>query len=154
MKTGYFQTVVLEKTLETPLDSKEIKPINPKRSQPWIFIGRTDAEVETPVLWPPDARSWLIRKGPGAGNYWEQEEKGTTEDEMVGWDYRLDWQWVWVSSGSWWWTEKPGVLQSMGSQKSWTQLSDWTELKAIRTMVGRAVIVNSYHIIITHCYDK
>ena len=76
--------MVLEKTLESPLDSKEIKPVNPKRNQSWIFIGRIDAVAETPVLWPSDVKSWLIGKDPDAGSDWEQEEKGTTEDEIAG----------------------------------------------------------------------
>ena len=75
--------MVLEKTLESLSDSKEIKPVNPKGNQPWIFIGRTDAEVETPILWPPDAKSQLIGKDPDAGKDWRQEEKGVAEDEMV-----------------------------------------------------------------------
>ena len=83
-KNWCFWTVVLEKTLESPLDCKEIKPVNPKENQSWIFIGRTDAEAETPILWPPDAKSWLIGKGPNTGKDWGQEEKGMTEDEMVG----------------------------------------------------------------------
>ena len=82
-KNWCFWTVVLEKTLDSPLDFK-IKPINAKENQPWIFIGRTDAEAETPVLWPPDAKSWLIWKDADAGKDWRQEEKGTTEDEMTG----------------------------------------------------------------------
>ena len=85
----YFQTVVLEKSLESPLDSKEIKPVNPKGNQPWIFIGRTDAEAETPILCPPDVKSWLIGKDPDAGKDWGQEEKGTTEGEVVGWHHWL-----------------------------------------------------------------
>ena len=80
---------MLEKTLETPLDSKEIKLVNPKGDQLWIFIERTDAEAETPVLWPLDAESWHIGKDPDAGKDWRQEEKGTTEDEMVGWHHDL-----------------------------------------------------------------
>ena len=88
-KNGCFQIVVLEKTLERPLDSKEIKPVNPKRNQPWIFIGRIDAEAETPIVWPPDAKSWLIRKDPDAEKDWGQEEMVVTEDEMVGWHHRL-----------------------------------------------------------------
>ena len=79
----------LEKTLEGPLDCKEIQPVHPKGNQSWIFIGRTDAEAETPILWPPDAKSWLIWKDPDAGKDWGQEEKGMTEDEMVGWHHRL-----------------------------------------------------------------
>ena len=76
-------TVVLEKTLESPLDCKEIQPVHPKGNQPWIFIGRTDAEAETPILWPPDSKNWLIGKVPDAGKDWRREGKGTTEDEMV-----------------------------------------------------------------------
>ena len=88
LKNGCFQAVVLEKILENPLDSKEIKPVNPKGNQPWIFIGRTDAEAL--ILWPPDVKGWPIRKDRDAGKDWRQEEKGTTEDEMVGWHHRLD----------------------------------------------------------------
>ena len=78
------------RTLESPLDCKEIQPVNPKGSQSWIFVERTDAEGEAPVLWPPDAKNWLIGKDPDAGKDWRQEEKGMTEDEMVGWHHRLD----------------------------------------------------------------
>ena len=85
-------TVVLEKTLESPLNSKEIQPVHPKGNQSWIFIGKTDDEAETPVLWPPNAKNWLIGKDPGAGKDWKQEEKGTIEDEMVGWHHWLDGQ--------------------------------------------------------------
>ena len=83
LKNGYFWTVVLEKTLERPLDSKEIKPVNPKENQPSIFIGRTDAEAEAPTLWPPDVESLLTGKDPDAGKDWRQEEKGMTEDEIA-----------------------------------------------------------------------
>ena len=83
-------TVVLEKTLKRPLGCKELKPVNPKGNWSWIFIGRTDAEAEAPGLWPPDSKSWLIRKKPDAGKYWRQEEKGTTEDELVGWHHWLN----------------------------------------------------------------
>ena len=89
-KNWWFRTVVLEKSLESPLDCKEIKVVSPKRNQPWIFIGRTDAEAEAPILWPPDVKGWLIGKDPDAGKDWGQEEKGMTEDEMVGWHHRLD----------------------------------------------------------------
>ena len=82
--------MVLEKTLESPLDCKEIQPVHPKGNQSWIFTGRTDAEAEAPVVWPPNVKSWLIRKDPEAEKDWRQEEKGTTEDEMVGWHHRLD----------------------------------------------------------------
>ena len=87
-KNWYFQTVVLEKTLESPLDCKEMKQVNPKRNQSWIFIGRTDAEDEAAILWPPDAKSWRTGKDPDGGKDWEQEEKGTTEDEVVWWHHQ------------------------------------------------------------------
>ena len=87
-KNWYFWTVVLEKTLESPLDCKEIQPVHSKGDQPWDFFGRNDAEAETPVLWPPDAKNWLIGKDSDAEKEWRQ--KGMTEDEMVGWHYRLD----------------------------------------------------------------
>ena len=89
-KNWCFWTVVLEKTLESPLDCKEIQPIHPKGNESWIFIGRTDAEAETPILGPPDVKNWLLGKNPDAGKDWRQEEKGMTEDEMVGWHLRLD----------------------------------------------------------------
>ena len=126
LKNRCFWTVVLEKTLENPLDCKEIQPVHPKGNQSWIFIGRTDVEAETPILWPPNARNWLIGKVPDAGKGWSQEEKGRDDK---GWDGRMvsqtRWTWVWVSSESWWWTGKPGALQSMGSQRvrlNWTEL--------------------------------
>ena len=89
-KNRCFWTVVLEKILENPLDFKEIKPVNSLGNQPWLFIGGTDAEVEAPALWPPDAKSWLIGKDPDAGKYWRQEEKVMTENEMVGWHHWLN----------------------------------------------------------------
>ena len=129
-KNWCFWTVVLEKTLESPLDCKEIKPVSPKGNEFWIFTGRTDAEPETPILWPPDAKNWLTGKDSDARKDWRWEEKGMTEDEMV--DASLTrWTWVWVSFRSWWWTGKPGVLHFMGSQRvghDWTELN-WTELK-------------------------
>ena len=90
LKNWCFWTVVLEKTLESPFNCKEIQPVNPKGNQSWIFFGRTDVEAETPILWPPDGRSWLIWKDPDSGKDWRQEEKGMTEDEMVGWHYWLN----------------------------------------------------------------
>ena len=89
-KNWCFWTVVLEKTLESPLDSKEIQRVHPKGNQPWTFTGRIDVEAETPVLWPPDAKNWLTVKDPDAGKDWRQEEKGMTKDEMVGWQQRCD----------------------------------------------------------------
>ena len=98
-------------------------------NQSWVFIGRTDAEAETPILWPPHAKSWLIGKDLHAGKGWEQEEKGTTEDEMAGWHH--DWcTWVWVNSRSWRWTGRPEVLQFMGSQRvghDWATELNWTD---------------------------
>ena len=90
LKNWCFWTVVLEETLESPLDSKEIQPVHPKGDQSWGFIGRTDAKAETPILWPPHVKSWLIGKDPDAGRDWGQEEKGTTEDEMAGWHHWPD----------------------------------------------------------------
>ena len=90
LKNWGFRTVVLEKSLESPLDCKEIKPVHPKVDQSWIFTGQTDAESETPIIWAPDAKNWLIGNDPDAGKDWRQEEKGSTEDEMFGWQHQLD----------------------------------------------------------------
>ena len=122
-----FWTVVLKKTLESPLDCKEIKLVNPEGDQSWIFIWRTDAEAETPILWPPDAKKWLIWKDPDAGKDRRQEEKGTTENEMAGWHHWLDGHEF---------EKTPGVGDGQGSlvccspwgHKSWTWPSDWTEV--------------------------
>ena len=117
---------MLEKTLESPLDCKEIKPVNLKGNQPWLFIGRTDAEAEAPILWPPDVKNWLIRKDPDAGKDWSQEEKGTREYEMVGWHrwlYGLSLSKLWelaMDREAW-----HAAVHEIA--KSWTQLSDWTE---------------------------
>ena len=127
-KNWCFWTMVLEKTLESPLDCKEIQPVHSEGDQPWDFFGRNDAKAETPVLWPPHAKSWLIRKDSDAGRNWGQEEKGTTEDEMAGWHYWLDGresEW-W----SWWWTGMPGMLRLLGSQRvghDWATELNWTE---------------------------
>ena len=131
-KNWFFWTVVLEKTLESPLDCKEIQPVYPKGDQSWVFIGRTDAEAETPILWPPHAKSWLIGKDPDAGRDWGQEEKGTTEDEMAGWHHRLN-------GHEFEWT--PGVGDGQGGLAccgSWgckeldmTERLNWTELNWI-----------------------
>ena len=127
LKIWRFWTVVLEKTLESPLDSK-IKPVNVKGNQSWIFIRRTDAEAL--ILWPPEVKNWLIRKDLDSGKDQRQEEKETIEDEMVGWHHWLNGR-EFEQTVRWWWTGKPGVLQPMGSTKSWTQLSDWTERELI-----------------------
>ena len=132
MKNWCFWTVVLEKTLESPLDCKEIQLVLPKGDQSWVFIGRTDFEAETPVLWPPDAKSWLIGKDPEVGKDWGQEENwGTTEDEMVGWHHRLN-------GHGFGWT--PGVGDGQGGLaccSSWgckesdtTEWLNWTELNS------------------------
>ena len=109
-------TVVLEKTLESPLDCKEIQPVHFKGNQSWIFIGRTDAEVETPILWPPDAKNWFIWKDPDAGKDWRGEEKGTAEDEMVGWHHRLNGHEL-SKLGELVMDREASVLQSMGLQR-------------------------------------
>ena len=127
LKNWCFWTVVLEKTLESPLDFKEIQPVHSK-DQSWVFIGKTDAEAETPVLWPPHAKSWLIGKDPDAGRDWGQEEKGTTDDSCMA--SPSQWTWVWINSGSWWWTGRPGVWRFMGSQRvrhDWATELNWTE---------------------------
>ena len=128
MKNWCFWTVVLEKTLENPLDFKEIKPVSPKGNQSWVFNGRTDAKAEAPILWPSEEKNCLNRKDPDAGKDWGQEENGMTEDETVGWHHWLDEhefeQAPRVGDGHY---GKPGILQSMGSQ-SQTGLSNWTEL--------------------------
>ena len=138
-KNWCFWIVVLEKTLESPLDGKELQPVHPKGDQSWVFIGRTDVEDETPILWPPDAKSWLIGKDPDAGKDWGQEEKGTTEDKMGGWHHRLyghGFGWT----RSWWWTGRPGMLRFMGSQRvghnwvtelNWNCLLKWISSKKI-----------------------
>ena len=128
-KNWHFWTVELEKTLERPLDCKEIQPVHPKGDQSWVFIGRTDVEAETPT-WPPNAKSWLIWKDPDAGKDWGQEEKGATEDEMVGWHH-------WLSEHGFGWT--PAVSDGQGGLaycSSWghkesdtTERLNWTVLK-------------------------
>ena len=114
--TWCFWTVVLKKTLESPLDSKKVKLVNPKGNQSWIFIGRTDAEAEALILRSPDTMSWLIGKDPDDGEDWEKEEKGTIEDEMVGWHHRFNGH-EFEHTRRQWRTGKSGMLQSMGSQR-------------------------------------
>ena len=141
-KNWCFWTVVLEKTLESPLDCKEIQPVHSKGDQPWAFIGKTDAKAETPILWPPDAKSWLTGKDSDAGMDWGQEEKGTTEDEMAGQHHRLD-------GHEFEWT--PGVGDGQGGLvccNSWgckeldtTEWLNWTEW----LLVCRRVTTFYYH---------
>ena len=130
LKNWCFWTVVLEKTLESPLDCKEIQPVHPKGDQSWVFIGRTDVEAETLICWPPDMKNWLIWKDPDAEKDWRQEEKGTTEDETVGWHHRLNGhefeQTLGVGDGQ-------GGLACCGSwghkESDTTESLNWTELK-------------------------
>ena len=133
-KNWCFWTVVLEKSLESPLDCKEMQPVHSKGDQSWVFFGRNEAKAETPVLWPPHGKSWLIGKDSDAGRDWGQEEKGTTEDEMVGWHHRLD-------GHEFEWTPGDGDGEGgLACCDSWgrkeldtTELLNWTELiEAIR----------------------
>ena len=148
-KNWYFWTVVLEKTLESPLDCKKIQPVHPKGDQSWVFFGRNDAEAETPLLWPPHAKSWLTGKDFDAGRDLGQEEKGMTEDDMAGWHH-------WLGGHEFEWT--PGVGDGQGGlaccdsgvAKSRTRLSDWTELNWIRVWdvnLKMTVFKNYFHII-------
>ena len=126
LKNSCFWTVVLEKTLKNTLDCKEIKPVNPKGNESWIFIRRTDAEAETPILWPPDVKNGLIGKDPDAGKNWGQEEKGTTEDEMVRWHHWLDGHEFEQASGVGDYSEA-WCAAVHGVSKSGTWLSYWSE---------------------------
>ena len=133
LKNWNFWTVLLEKTFECPLDWKEIQPVNPKGSQSWIFIARTDAETEAPILWPPDAKNWLIGKDPAAGKNWRQEDKGTTEDELVGWYDGLDEhefeQVLWIGDGQ----QGLACCCLWGCKESdMTEWLNWTEETHIR----------------------
>ena len=124
-KNWCFQTVVLDKTLESPLNCKALQPVNPKGNQPCIFIRRTDAEVEAPILWPPDAKSWLTGKDPDAGKDWGHEENRVTEDEMVGWPHQLNGHEFEQTLGD---GEGQGSLACCSHEvaRSWTWLSNWT----------------------------
>ena len=153
-KNWCFWTVVFEKTLESPLDRKEIQPVHPKWNQSWIFIGRTDAETATPILWPADVKNWLIGKDPDAGKDWRREEKGTTEDTMVGWHHQLDGH----EFG-----QAPGVGDGQGGLvccspwgcKGSDTLSDWTELLACLLALNTVLATPSVkHDINTWTYRK
>ena len=132
--------VLLEKTFESPLDCKEIQPVDPKGNQFWIFIGRSDAEAETPILWSPDVKNWLIGKGPDAGKDRRQEEKGTTEDEMDGWHH-------WLNGHAF--EQALGVGEGQGSLacygpwvvKSQTQLSNWTDWQSSYSLYPKSILL-------------
>ena len=124
-KNWCFWTVVLEKTFESPLDCKEIKPVTPKGNQPWIFLGRTDAETETPIFWPPDVKSQLIGKDPNAGNYWRQKKKGRGREWNGSIASLTRCTWIWTNSRRQWRTGKPGKLPAYGITKSQTWFSNW-----------------------------
>ena len=151
-KNWYFWTVVLEKTLESLLDCEEIQPVHPRGDQSWVFIGRTGAEIETPVLWLLDAKNWLICKDPDAGKYWEEDNRG-----WDGWMVSLmasltQWTWVWLNSRSWWWTGRPGVLQSMGLQRvghDWLKLTElaWMACKETSGVIASQCSLARVHIL-------
>ena len=134
-KNWCFWTVML-KTLESPLDCKEIQPVHPKGDQFWIFIGRTDAEAETPILWLPDVKNWLIGKDPDAGKDWRQVEKGTTQDKMIGWHHQFNGREFELTPGV---GDGQGGLRAVVHRvtKSWTQLLDWTELNWDSGILGK-----------------
>ena len=151
-KNWCFWSVVLEKTLESSLDSKEIQLAHPKGNQSWMFIGRTDAEAETPVLWPPDAKNWLIGKDSEAGKGWRQEEKGMTEDEMVGWHHQLNGHEF---------EQAPGVGDGQGGlaccgprghkELDMTEWLSWTELNLLMHLTSPPYIIVKYK---TVCYTR
>ena len=121
--------MVLEKTLESHLDCKEIQPVHLKGDQSWIFIAKSDAKAETPKLWSPDAKNWLSWKDPDAGKDWRQEEKGMDRG-WGGWiSLSTQWTWVWVNSERWWWTGRPGMRQSMGPQRVGQDWLNWIEYR-------------------------
>ena len=136
-KNWCFRIVVLEKTLESSLDFKEIKPVNPKVNQPWIFIGRTDAKVETPILWPPDAKNRFIGKDPDAGKDWGQDE-GATEDEMVGWHHQVNGQESEQTLGD----SKEQGSSPWGYQKSDTSDSTTTTTKDAQTLLHKRALLS------------
>ena len=143
-KNWCFWTLVLEKTLESPLDCKEIQLVHPKGDKSWVFIGMTDVEAETPILWPPHAKTWLIGKDPDAGRDWGQEEKG-----MTGWDGWMAsptrWARVWVDSRCLWWTGTPGMLRLTGSQRvghDWaTELNWYFALKFMKKFLSYNTLI-------------
>ena len=139
LKNRCFRTVVLEKTLESPLDNKEIKPINPKGNQHWISIGRTDAEAEVSVIWLPDGKSRLVGKDPDAGKDWRQEDGGRQRtrwlDGITNW-----WNWVWANPRRWWKEREAWRAAVRGVAKSWRRLNDWT--RTINIVVAQKMLVS------------
>ena len=142
-KNWCFWTVVLEKTLESPLDCKMIQPVHPKGDQSWVFIGGADVEAETPILWPPEEKSWLIWKDPDAGKDWGQEEKGTTEGEIIGWHHQLDGHGFGRTLGV---GDGQGGLACCGSwghkETNMTEWLNWTELSHSETVELRVSLPN------------
>ena len=137
LKNWCFWAVALEKTLVSPWDSKEIQPVHPKGNHSWIFMGRTDAEAKTLILWPPDVKNWLFVKTLMLGRL---KVGGEGDDRRWdGWMASLtQWTWVWVNSGNWWWTGRPGMLQSMGSQRVrcyWTTELNWSWLLSFAKLI-------------------
>ena len=139
-KNWCFRIIILEKILKSPLDCKEIKPANPKGNQPWIFIGRTDAEVEVPMLWTLDVKSWITGKDPDGGKDWGQEEKGTTEDEMIGWHHWHSGHEFKQTQGD---SEEQGSCSEEawqaavnGAAKSWIWLNNWTTMTLLSDLPG------------------
>ena len=153
LKNWCFWTVVLEKTLENPLDCKETKPVHSKGNEPWIFIRRTDAEAEAPILWPPDVKSWLTDSD--AGKDWRQEEKGTTEDEMVGWYHRFDWHEFEEALGV---GDEQGSLASCSSwghkESDTTEWLNWTGLKYCSKLYNLQLVVKNPQMWRNHRYKR
>ena len=147
-KNCCFWTMVLDKMLESPLDFKEIQPVHPKGDQSWVFIGRTDIEAETPILWPPDATSWLIWIDPDAGKKLTAGGEGG-DWGWDGWRSSLTrWTWAWVNSGSWWWTGRPGVLRFMVSQRirhDWATELNWYSWVLSQNMKAMLVLLSVEH---------
>ena len=163
-KNWCFWTVVLEKTLENPLDCKETQPVHPKGDQFWVFIGRTDVEAETPILWPPDAKSWLIRKDPDAVKDWGQEEKWVTEDEVAGWHHWLSGHELsklqdTVKDRGAYCTAAHGVTKSQTGLPDWTTYMSspqilWGQSKGCRLSVGLGRsdwVINGFRMCPCHC---
>ena len=151
-KNWCFWTVVLEKTLESPLDCKEVQPVHSKGDQSWVFFGRTNVKAETPVLWPPHAKSWLTGKDSDAGRDWGQEEKGTTEDEMLGWHHWLDGresEWI-LGDG-----DGQGGLECCDSwglkESDTTERLNWTELNWNKNNDSFFMALDNYYISIYLC---